>query len=176
MSGICGIVSLDGSTPDPAEIQAIAASLERRGPDGTHCWNGGPIALGHTLLATTPEALTEVLPLTDPQTGCTITADVRLDNREELIASLGMASETRTIGDGELILRAYLHWGEACPEQLLGDFAFAIWDPRSNQLFCARDHMGMRPLIYHHAPGTVIRLRERGRGGLGPRGRASTHQ
>ena len=156
MSGICGILSLDGSTPDPADIQAIAASLERRGPDGTHVWNSGPIALGHTLLATTPEALTEVLPLTDPQSGCTITADVRLDNREELIAALGMGHETRTIGDGELILRAYLHWGEPCPEHLLGDFAFAIWDPRSNQLFCSRDHMGMRQLTYHHGPGQVF--------------------
>ena len=156
MSGICGILSLNGSTIDPAEIKAIAQSLERRGPDGTHVWRDGPVALGHALLATTPEALTEVLPLTDRQSGCTITADVRLDNREELLAALGMEAETRTIGDGELILRAYLHWGEPCPEHLLGDFAFAIWDPRSNIVFCARDHMGMRQLSYHHAPGQTF--------------------
>ncbi|MES2902596.1 MAG: asparagine synthase-related protein [Pseudomonadota bacterium] len=149
MSGICGLWTFDGVTPD---LDPILDQLKRRGPDGTRRWSDGGIALGHTLLATTPEALVEKLPLTDPATGCTITADVRLDNREELIAALGLGGETRTIGDGELILRAYLEYGEDCPVHLLGDFAFVIWDPRANVLFCARDHMGMRQLIYHHSP------------------------
>lgn len=149
MSGICGVWSFDGGDPD---LAAVLAQLERRGPDGTHSWADGPVALGHTLLATTPEALVEVLPLTEPDSGCTITADARIDNRDELIAALDLCGEIRTIGDGELILRAYLKWGEDCPVQLLGDFAFAIWDPCVPRLFCARDHMGMRQLIYCHAP------------------------
>ena len=153
MSGICGILSFDGGDPDVAPMLAL---LERRGPDGTHCWADGPVALGHTLLATTPEALVEVLPLTEPDSGCTITADARLDNRDELIAALDLNGEKRTIGDGELILRAYLRWGDECPKHLLGDFAFAIWDGREQRLFCARDHMGMRQLIYHHAPGRLF--------------------
>ena len=152
MSGICGIVVLDGSEPSAAQIEAVMRPLERRGPDGSRHWRGGRAALGHTLLATTPEALVEVLPLTDPESGCTITADVRLDNRDELIAALGLRDERRVIGDGELILRSYLRWGDECPTHLLGDFAFAIWDPASARLFCARDHMGMRQLIYHHSP------------------------
>ena len=156
MSGICGIIALDGAHPTAEQIAGMTAPLERRGPDGTHHWLGGPAALGHTLLATTPEALVEVLPLTDPATGCTITADVRLDNRDELIPALGLASETRVIGDGELILRAYLAWGEACLDHFLGDFAFAIWDPREERLFCGRDHIGMRQLIYCHVPGQVF--------------------
>ena len=153
MSGICGVWAFDGGAPD---LDPLLAKLERRGPDGTHRWCDGPVALGHTLLATTPEALVEVLPLTEPDSGCTITADARLDNREELIAALDLTSEVRVIGDGELILRAYLKWGEDCPKQLLGDFAFAIWDSREQRLFCARDHMGMRQLIYHHAPGRLF--------------------
>ena len=153
MSGICGIWAFDGGPPD---LDPLLAKLERRGPDGTHRWHEGPVALGHTLLATTPEALVEVLPLTEPDSGCTITADVRLDNREELFAALRLEGETRTIGDGELILRAFLKWGEDCPRHLLGDFAFAIWDPRATRLFCARDQMGMRQLIYHHAPGRLF--------------------
>ena len=156
MSGICGIVALDGAIPAKGQIAAMTAPLERRGPDGTHHWLGGPAALGHTLLATTPEALVEVLPLTDPETGCTITADVRLDNREELIPALGLKGETRVIGDGELILRAYLAWGEACLDRFLGDFAFAIWDPCTALLFCGRDHIGMRQLIYCHIPGRLF--------------------
>ena len=156
MSGICGIIALDGANPTKGQIAAMTAPLERRGPDGTHHWLDGPVALGHTLLATTPEALVEVLPLTDPATGCTITADVRLDNRDELIPALGLASETRVIGDGELILRAYLAWGEACLDHLLGDFAFAIWDPRTKITFCGRDQMGMRQLIYCHVAGQLF--------------------
>ena len=156
MSGICGIISLDGSEPSVAQIEAVIQSIERRGPDGSHHWRNGPAALGHTLLATTPESLLEVLPLTDLASGCTITADVRLDNREELIAALGLAEEPRTIGDGELILCSYLRWREDCPTHLLGDFAFAIWDPSIGRLFGARDHMGMRQLIYHHSPGSLF--------------------
>lgn len=153
MSGIFGALSLDGGEQAPARIEPMAALLARRGPDGTRLWHEGGAALGQALLATTPEALVEKLPLTDPDSGCTITADVRLDNREALMAALGLEGETRVVGDGELILRAYLRWGEDCPQHLLGDFAFAIWDARAEHLFCARDHMGMRQLLYHHDPG-----------------------
>lgn len=153
MSGICGAWALDGGDPG---LEPVLALLERRGPDGTHSWADGPVALGHTLLATTPEALVERLPLTDEASGCTITADVRLDNRDELITALDLAGETRTIGDGELILRTYLKWGEECPAHLLGDFAFAIWDPHAERLFCARDHMGMRQFNYCHVPGRAF--------------------
>jgi asparagine synthase (glutamine-hydrolysing) len=114
------------------------------------------VAFGHALLATTPEALLERLPLQHRESGCTITADVRLDNRDELIRKLDVNLNGRTIGDGELILLAYLEWGEGCPEQLLGDFAFAIWDARRRKLFCARDQMGMRQFCYWHRPGQAF--------------------
>lgn len=149
MSGICGVWSIGGGHPD---LNAVLSRLRRRGPDRNGSWVNGQIALGHTLLATTPEAVVEILPLTDLESGCTITADVRLDNREELIDAFGLHRETRVVGDGELILSAYLKWGQDCPTHLLGDFAFAIWDPRVERLFCARDHMGMRQLIYFHDP------------------------
>ena len=126
MSGICGFFCLDGTNPQPDQIEGMTLLLQRRGPDGTQHVLDGPIALGHTLLATTPEALHETLPVSDPASGCCITADVRLDNRDELLPALGLNEENRVIGDGEIILRAYLHWGEACLEHLLGDFAFAI--------------------------------------------------
>jgi asparagine synthase (glutamine-hydrolysing) len=56
------------------------------------------------------------------------------------------------VGDAALILHTYLKWGERCPEHLLGDFAFAIWDGRRERLFCARDQVGMKPFYYHHSP------------------------
>lgn len=135
MSGIWAILRLDGGPPEGAD--RMAARLARRGPDGQRAWQDGPIALGHALLATTPESLHESLPLRHEATGCVVTADVRLDNREELRTALGLPD--RMIGDGELILRAYLAWGECCPTRLLGDFAFAIWDPQPRRLLAARD-------------------------------------
>ena len=66
MSGICGVWALDGGAPD---LAPVIAKLARRGPDATHGWTEGSVALGHTLLATTPEALVERLPLTDPASG-----------------------------------------------------------------------------------------------------------
>jgi asparagine synthase (glutamine-hydrolysing) len=50
--------------------------------------------------------------------------------------------------DAQLILHAYRAWGTACPEHLLGDFAFAIWDERARRLFCARDPFGVKPFFY----------------------------
>ena len=86
-----------------------------------------------------------------PESGCAITADARIDYRDELITTLGLERSPAEIGDAELILSAYLRWGDRCPERLLGDFAFAIWDPRNHCLFCARDPFGMRPLYYHYS-------------------------
>ncbi|OLE18994.1 MAG: asparagine synthetase B, partial [Cyanobacteria bacterium 13_1_40CM_2_61_4] len=58
--------------------------------------------------------------------------------------------------DAELILQAYARWGERCPEHLLGDFAFALWDARRGLLFCARDHFGVKPFYYHYRPGRLF--------------------
>ncbi|RMF00571.1 MAG: lasso peptide isopeptide bond-forming cyclase, partial [Chloroflexi bacterium] len=55
-----------------------------------------------------------------------------------------------------LILAAYQRWGEACPEHLIGDFAFAIWDANRQSLFCARDIVGDRPFYYYLGSGLFI--------------------
>ena len=132
-------------------------SVAHRGPDGAGAWNEGPAGLGHRMLHTTPESLHEELPLVNRSEDLVLTADARIDNREELIVALGCTGRPREeITDGELILGAYERWGERCPERLLGDFAFAIWDRRRQVLFCARDHMGVRPFYYHHRSGRVF--------------------
>jgi asparagine synthase (glutamine-hydrolysing) len=81
------------------------------------------------------------------RSGLTIVADAEIHNRKELAARLD-CSEISVSSDAGLILRAYEKWGHDCGEYLLGEFAFAIWDSRREQLFCCRDHMGMRPLFY----------------------------
>lgn len=154
MSGIFGIVHFDDRPVQPHYMAAMTATLERRGPDGSGMWRDGSVGLGHTMLATTPESLHEQPPILNRRKNLVITADVRLDNRDELIDSLGLQHRpTGKIGDNALILGAYEKWGEACPTKLLGDFAFAIWDGSSHCLFCARDPFGVRPFYYHHSPG-----------------------
>lgn len=156
MSGIFGLYNQDKTPVTATETGQMATLLKRRGPDRTGTWQLGPVGLGHTLLATTPESVFEKLPLSHPETGCTITADVRLDNREELLNSLTLKSRANSIGDAELILHAYLTWGETCVDHFLGDFAFAIHDPRNKMLFCARDQFGVRPFYYHHTVGRFL--------------------
>jgi asparagine synthase (glutamine-hydrolysing) len=153
MSGICGQFNLDDAPVAATDLQAMTSMLERRGPQGTNRWQDGSVGLGHALLATTPELQLERQPVTHQETGCVITADVRLDNRDELLDALALSQQQEALGDGGLILAAYLNWGDACLDHLLGDFAFAIWDPRHRKLLCARDHFGLRPLYYHHVPG-----------------------
>jgi len=79
--------------------------------------------------------------------GLILAADARLDNRKELLDALA-GDFFGAPGDADLILAAYLKWGELCPEHLLGDFAFVVWDPRGRRLFGARDQIGVRPLHY----------------------------
>jgi len=153
MSGICGLFNLDNAPVADADLPSMTAMLKQRGPEGTGQWQDSALGLGHTLLATTPELMFERQPFEHRETGCVITADVRLDYRGELLGALGVAEQRDDVGDAELILLAYLEWGEECLLRFLGDFAFAIWDPRHQKLFCARDHFGMRPLYYHHVRG-----------------------
>jgi len=157
MSGILGIVNLDGAPVDPALLGKMADSLAFRGPDAQETWIGGNVGFGHTMLRTTWEAEHERQPCSlDGQVW--ITADARIDARSDLIAVLRSKGQEVAAGvpDVELILRAYQVWGEGCVEHLLGDFAFAIWDAPRRRLFCARDHLGVKPFFYAHVGQTVV--------------------
>jgi len=152
MSGISGLFNQNGAPVTKPEIARMVSPLERRGPDRTGLWHKACVGMGHTLLTTTPEAIFEHQPFMHSESGCTITADVRLDNRAELLAGLKLADRADNIGDAEIILQAYLIWGQDCVEHFLGDFAIAIHDSKQKILFCARDHFGVRPFYYHHTP------------------------
>lgn len=150
MSGIAGIYYLDGRPVEQVDLHRMLDSMAHRGPDGSGIWTDGPVGLGHRMLWTTPESLHEKLPLKNNTGDLTITADARIDNRDELIPTLNLNGRPReTIPDSEIILAAYEKWGESCPERLLGDFAFAIWEGRKKKLFCARDPVGIKPFFYY---------------------------
>jgi asparagine synthase (glutamine-hydrolysing) len=149
MSAIAGVFGRNGRLRDPGEVDRMLAVMASRGPDGSRTWTNETITLGHGALHATPESLNEVMPFVDRATGNVIVADVRLDNRDELIDALRPSGPTDRLGDGRLLLEAYREWGEDCVAHLLGDFAFGIWDDRRRQLFLARDHFGAKPLTYH---------------------------
>jgi asparagine synthase (glutamine-hydrolysing) len=140
----------DSRTADLSHLKLMMRALSHRGPDDSRSWNQGPTGLGHVMLWTTPESIHERLPLVDELAGTIITADARVDNRDDLIAALwGSGAPKPDITDSRIILRAYQEWGERCPEKIVGDFAFAIVDRRRHLMFCARDASGDRPLYYY---------------------------
>jgi asparagine synthase (glutamine-hydrolysing) len=162
MSGIVGILHFDGAPVDRQLLGRMTGFMAFRGPDAQEIWIDGNAGLGHTLLKTTVEAEHERQPFTlDGRIW--IVADARVDARRELIAKLkSKGHESLSLGskddatDAELILRSYLAWDEACVEHLLGDFAFAIWDGPKQRLFCARDHLGVKPFFYANLGQKVI--------------------
>jgi asparagine synthase (glutamine-hydrolysing) len=149
MSGIVGILHLDGSPVEPRTLEGLTDFLTFRGPDAQQIWADGCVGFGHTLFKTTAESETERQPFS--LDGATwIVADARLDARSDLISELDsqLQSSLSVAPDAELLLRAYVAWGENCVDHLLGDFAFAIWDAPRKHLFCARDHLGIKPFFY----------------------------
>lgn len=148
MSAIAGILYLDRQPVERNHLIKMSDVLAHRGVDGANVWCKDNIGLVHRMLWTTPESLLETLPL--EKDNLTITADARIDNREELITALELYHlPAEKITDSDLILAAYQKWGKQCPQKLLGDFAFAIWDGQQQQLFCARDHFGIKPFYYY---------------------------
>lgn len=157
MSAVAGIYHLDGRPVDKQVMQSMVDRMSHRGPDAQDLWTNGAVGLGHCMLHTTPESFHAALPRVSEQSGCVITADARIDNRDELKNHLRLSSDSeRVIPDSTLILRAYEKWGRDCVDHLLGAFVFAIWDPRERHLFCAKDHFGVRPLYYYHEQGKLF--------------------
>lgn len=155
MSAIAGIYYLDNRPVDRSHLESMVDILVHRGTDASNIWHQGSIGLAHRMLWTTPESLHEQLPFKNHN--LVITADARIDNRDELIAALDLNDyPTQKITDSQLILASYQKWGDHCLEKLLGDFAFAIWDERSHQLFCAKDPMGVKPFYYYRSKSIFV--------------------
>ncbi|MDQ3174011.1 MAG: asparagine synthetase B, partial [Acidobacteriota bacterium] len=113
MSGIVGIINLDGAPVDRDLLWRMTDFLSFRGPDAKEIWIDGNVGFGHTMLHTTFEAETENQPLTLDGKAW-LTADARIDGRADLIHELESkgGSDLKSANDAELILHAYHAWGE----------------------------------------------------------------
>lgn len=147
MCGIAGEFRFDGSSPDAAAMSRMLARLERRGPDAEGQHADGPVRLGHRRLSIIDLSARSRQPMIDVETGTALVFNGTIYNYPELRAELiERGHHFHSDGDTEVILRAYLEWGDACVEYLHGMFAFAIWN--RDTLFLARDRLGIKPLYY----------------------------
>lgn len=150
MSAIAGRFNRDGRPVAPASLERLATPLHPGQDACISLWNDDAVALAQQSLR--PVAASARDPgAPDLETaGLVLCADAWLDNRHSLGNQLGLTSEQLSeTPDSRLIALAYRRWGTHCPAYLVGDFAFAVWDPEQGHLFCARDFVGVRPFYYH---------------------------
>lgn len=154
MSGFAGMISLNGAPPDRALLERMAARLAFRGPDGTHITTQPGAGFCFTFLRTGPAPQC-------PSQPCSLDGrvwllgDVRLDGRDDVRRKLEQHGDTLATDatDEELVLRVWQRWGEDGIAELIGDYAFALWDAEARVLRCWRDLMGARPFFYAQAGG-----------------------
>ncbi|MBS2031447.1 MAG: asparagine synthase (glutamine-hydrolyzing) [Deltaproteobacteria bacterium] len=128
-------------------LQRMLAALRHRGPDAQRGLLLDGMALGHTRLAIV-DLEGGVQPMRDPATGVTVTFNGEIFNHQELREPLARGYAFRTRSDTEVLLASYLAYGIDCVQSFNGQFAFAIWDPRTRELWLARDRVGICPLFY----------------------------
>lgn len=145
MTGIAGCIG----PFEPGLARGLAGAIAYMGPDRQDEWQGDRAFLARSLLAQTFEDDRDSQPLSF-EGRFHLIADARIDGREELTAALRAAGRRfdDDAPDSALILHAWHVWGERCPERLIGDYAFAIWDSQERSLFAARDQIGTVPFYY----------------------------
>ncbi|MEV5598400.1 asparagine synthase (glutamine-hydrolyzing) [Streptomyces sp. NPDC052496] len=180
MCGITGWISYwedheNREAPHPSLkslIKHMTAALSRRGPDASGTWCGPYAAIGHRRLAVldleggtqpmvAPAATSPLPPLSGgaapPQhhpPEAVLTYSGEIYNHHTLRAELrSRGHRFATRSDTEVVLRAYLEWGDALTEHLEGMYAFAVWDARRERLLLVRDRLGVKPLFFAEVPG-----------------------
>lgn len=159
MCGIVGWIDFERDlTRDGATMAAMTAKLALRGPDDI-----GQYAARHALLGHRRLSVVDLTGGRQPMRRCrgdrgyVITYNGELYNTPELrweLAARGHAFSSTS--DTEVLLKAYIEWGPACVGKLNGIFAFGIWDEAAEELFLARDRLGVKPLFYAERGGSLL--------------------
>jgi asparagine synthase (glutamine-hydrolysing) len=124
-------------------------AIAHRGPDGEGFYTDSFIGLGHRRLAIIDLSPAGHQPMATKDNQHAITYNGELYNYRELRSELetkGYQFHSKT--DTEVVLNAYVEWGEQALDRFNGMFAFAIWDKKQQRLFLARDRYGVKPLYY----------------------------
>jgi len=149
MSGIAGLVRFDGRPVNRSELDRVANALRRYGPDRSDIVMRGTVALVHVLMCMTSEDCLDNQPL-QGRSGALMTADLRLDNRDDVLAKIGIAPQEAMVwADSRVVLTAWEKIGDQIWPLLRGPFAVAIWEPQRHTLTLARDHLGLNVVMWH---------------------------
>ncbi|MBA3364661.1 MAG: asparagine synthase (glutamine-hydrolyzing) [Actinobacteria bacterium] len=154
MCGIAGAAGLPELEARSA-VEEMCDQMTARGPDDHGVEQTGgpgwPVALGSRRLAIIDPSPAGHQPMYDPGRGTTIVFNGMIYNFAELRERLHADGETFVSDcDTEVVLKAYGRFGPECVRHLRGMFAFSVWDPDADQLFLARDRLGIKPLYYAH--------------------------
>ncbi|WP_431992900.1 asparagine synthase (glutamine-hydrolyzing) [Streptomyces albogriseolus] len=160
MCGLAGWVAYDHDlSVHGGTASAMTETLACRGPDDRGVWISPHAILGHRRLSIIDlEGGRQPMHVTGEGDGLPVlvyTGEVYnyRELKEELV---GLGHDFRTSSDTEVVLHAYLEWGERFAERLNGMYALALWDPRTEELLLVRDRMGVKPLFYYPTPDGVL--------------------
>ena len=157
MCGITGIVDLTGRrTIDERLLRAMNGRIGHRGPDGDGFHFEPGVGFGHRRLAII-DVEGGKQPVYNEDHTVVVTYNGEIFNFKEVEAELlQRGHKFRTRCDTEVIVHAWEEWGERSLERFNGMFAFAVWDQRKQQLFIARDRLGVKPLYYTVLPNGML--------------------
>lgn len=148
MCGIAGIIRWNNARASPAEIERMTRCLSHRGPDGEGIFRRDCVSLGHRRLAII-DIECGIQPMPNEDESIWITFNGEIYNFKELKTELeGKGHIFRTHSDTEVIVHAYEEWDAECIKKFKGMFAFGLVDFNKRIFFLARDHFGIKPLLY----------------------------
>lgn len=148
MCGISGIINIDKEKVSHEEIERITNIIIHRGPDGHGYYYGDYFAFGHRRLAIVDLSEHGAQPMAFMDRYI-ITYNGEIYNHIELRSELHEKGYRFSSNcDTEVIMASYDCWGENCLNKFNGMWAFAIYDKKSNKIFCARDRFGVKPFYY----------------------------
>ncbi|MEE8575225.1 MAG: asparagine synthetase B, partial [Thermodesulfobacteriota bacterium] len=145
---MCGIAGFLGMKNDPL-LKRMTRIISHRGPDDEGIFSERDLGLSHRRLSILDLSSHGHQPMTDSNERAVISYNGEVYNFEALrteLLELGYSFKSKT--DTEVVLNAYLAWGEECLSRFNGMFAIAIWDRKAQTLFLARDRIGIKPLFY----------------------------
>jgi asparagine synthase (glutamine-hydrolysing) len=159
MCGITGWVSFERDLRrEQGTVDAMTETMACRGPDDRGTWYAQHAALGHRRLAIIDlPGGRQPMSLDTPDGAVAIVYSGETYNFTALRAELAARGHRfLTDSDTEVVLHAYLEWGEALADRLNGMYAFAIWDSRQDKLVMVRDRMGIKPFYYYETSDGVL--------------------
>lgn len=154
MSAIAGVWGFGEDARAEALCGHLLDAQSVYGPDRRDSTARDHYSAGRCLYRLLPEDDLDRQPVTSDDGRFVLVADIRIDNRDELLSilSLGTSSGSQ-LSDSALLFRGLLAWGRGILDRMIGDFAFALWDGRDRTLLLARDTGGERPLYYRRDTG-----------------------